>query len=349
MRIGWLTPRPLTKKFETYHGPGDKEDHGSDGPINVGDGTFREKLTEDDFIAAMGQLGYPEIRDLNNLDTNNGVQRWSRFVGPDGRRQDTAHRYLHPRLRDGRHPNLHVVVESQVVRVLFDEGGDEAGEGKGGGEGVRPRATGVEYRPNPAFQAQGLSLTQTPVRAVRARRLVVLACGACGTPLVLERSGVGDPEVLRRAGVPAVVADVPGVGRGYQDHNLLLVAYRTSLGPGATLDQFASGRATAESLIRDGDPRLGWNTIDAACKLRPTEAEVDALGPAFRAAWDRDFKDAPNRPLMLMGKINGCVNSSPTESEENTYLRHIIPTGLLTIRIPTATSVTMQQCRPGSI
>ena len=236
----------------------------------------------------MEQLGYSEIRDLNNLDTNNGTQRWNRFVGPDGRRQDVAHRYLHPRLRDGAHPNLHVIVEAQIVRVLFNED--------------NTRALGVEYRPNPKFQALSLGLTRTPVRIVRARRLVVLSCGACGTPSVLERSGVGDPEVLRRAGVQGV-ADLPGVGRDYQDHNLVLIPYRISVGPGDTLDGWLSGRQTTERLIEERDHRLGWNAIDVSSKLRPSEAEVDALGPEFRAAWDRDFKDAPNRPLMLIAML----------------------------------------------
>lgn len=231
-------------------------------------------MTEDDFIAAMEQLGYPEIEDINSLDDNNGVQRWVRYVSPEGKRQDTAHTYLHPRLRDGKHPNLHVVVESQVVRVLFDNEGDEGSK----------RATGVEYRPNPEFQAQGIGgPTLTPVRTVRARKMVVVSCGALGTPAVLERSGVGDPEVLGRAGVP-VVADVPGVGRDYQDHNLLLPAYKAGVGPEDTTDALLSGRIQAESLIESRDRKLGWNTVDISSKLRPTEAEVDALGPEFRAA-----------------------------------------------------------------
>lgn len=249
----------------------------------------------------MGQIGYPEIKDLNSYDTNNGVQRWLRYVDADGKRQDTAHRYLHPRLRDGKHPNLHVLVEAEVVRVLFDEDGDGGGEKK---EGEGRRAAGVEYRPNREFQAQGISQTQTPTRVIRARKLVVVSCGACGTPGVLERSGVGDPSVLGRAGVP-VVADVPGVGRSYQDHNLLLPAYRAGVvGPEGTLDGLLSGRVSAESWIEKRDPKLGWNSVDVTAKIRPTEAEVDALGPEFRAAWNRDFRDAPNRPLMLLAMVD---------------------------------------------
>lgn len=99
---------------------------------------FRGKAIEDDFIAATTQLGYPEVQDLQDLQdlqTVNAVSSLRRFVSPkDGKRQDAAHAYLHPCLQDGDHSNLHVLVESQVTRVIFDEG---------------KRATGVEFRPNP--------------------------------------------------------------------------------------------------------------------------------------------------------------------------------------------------------
>lgn len=40
--------------------------------------------------------------------------------------------------------------------------------------------------------------------------------------------------------------------------------------------------------------------MDAQGKFRPTEEEVTALGDEFRKAWDRDFKNMPDRPLMIM-------------------------------------------------
>jgi alcohol oxidase len=42
------------------------------------------------------------------------------------------------------------------------------------------------------------------------------------------------------------------------------------------------------------------NISRTAGKFRPTEEDVDALGPEFRAAWDRDFKEAKDRPLMII-------------------------------------------------
>lgn len=46
---------------------------------------------------------------------------------------------------------------------------------------------------------------------------VVVSCGAYGSPLLLERSGIGDPAVLRAAGVE-VRHELPGVGANLHDH-----------------------------------------------------------------------------------------------------------------------------------
>lgn len=244
-------------------------------------GTYRCKRSEDDILSAAERIGYPELTDLQDLDTNNGFGRWLRYVGPDGRRSDAAHGYLHPRLESGKYPNLHVLVESQVLRALFEN----------------KTAVGIEYRPNPDFQ-DAVPTTPTPARRVTARRMVILSCGALGTPLLLERSGVGDAHILQRAGVP-VVADLPGVGHDYQDHHLMSYPYKTDLEPDETLDGIITEREDEKALIDSKAKIIGWNGTDIGSKLRPTEAEVTALGPAFREAWDRDFKSVPSKPLMI--------------------------------------------------
>lgn len=209
-------------------------------------------------------------------------------MSPDGRRQDTAHAYLHPKLRDGKHPNLHVLVESNVVRVLLDD---------------KKRAVGVEYTPNARFQPpEGPG--PHPKRAVKARKMVVVSAGACGTPLVLERSGLGDPEVLERAGVRLCV-NLPGVGREYEDHTLMPIPYLSGLGPDETLDALIRGREDVAVWIKNKDKKLGWSGIDISSKLRPTDADVKMLGPKFEGAWKRDFEDAPDRPLMHTALVAG--------------------------------------------
>ncbi|KAI1207668.1 GMC oxidoreductase [Annulohypoxylon truncatum] len=293
---GWSADElwPYLKKFENYHGPGDPEHHGFDGPIQVSAGPFRSKRVEDEWLRAAEKFGYPEITDLQNLDTNNGFQRWLRYMSPEGKRSDTAHAYIHPKLRDGKHPNLHVLVESKVVRVLFDED---------------KRACGVEFTPNPKFQVQMSFATPHPKQTVRARKLVVVSCGACGTPSVLQRSGVGPKDVLDRAGVP-IVEELPGVGNNYQDHNLIAYLYESSLDPIETADAIISGRLSYEDAVAQNHPHLRWNFIDLSSKLRPTEAEVAAMGPEFQAMWEKDFKDHPNRPLMLMVVSAGILGDT---------------------------------------
>jgi len=264
---------PNNTQLETYHGPDPNDLHGSNGPINISGGTYRATRSEQDFIDAAAQTGYPEIEDL----------------APQGKRQDVATTYLHPKLQSGKYPNLHVVVESQVKRVLFDS----------------KKATGVEFRPNPKTHPDGTA------RVVKAKKMVIISCGALGSPSVLERSGVGSPEILQKASVD-VITDLPGVGANYQDHHLLVYPYLSSLGEHETLDALVSSRLDATKLIRANAPILGWNAMDITCKLRPTESDVTQLGPDFEKAWNSEFKNHPNKPLALGSLINACVHSHST-------------------------------------
>ena len=201
-------------------------------------------------------------------------------------RSDSAHAYLHPKVQSREYPNLHVLVEKQVLKVLFDD---------------NKRAVGVEYQTNPKYMAnpEFMAKGYTAKRTVRARKMVVLSAGANATPGILERSGVGDSKVLQGAGIK-VLEDLPGVGHDYQDHHLSLWAYRTNLKPKETINGFMDGRVNIDEAIRTGNELLGTNGMDAQGKVRPTEAEVEALGPEFKKAWDRDFKNATDRPLMIV-------------------------------------------------
>src|SRR5205823_2344217 len=108
-------------------------------------------------------------------------------------RASTARTYLHPALK---RPNLHLVTNALVHRVLFD--------GK--------RATGVEY-------SRG-----GRVERAEAAREVILSAGAIGSPHILQLSGVGDPEHLAKIGVP-VAHELRGVGKNMQDHYVARVSY----------------------------------------------------------------------------------------------------------------------------
>ncbi|KAI0023436.1 GMC oxidoreductase [Xylariomycetidae sp. FL0641] len=287
---GWSAEEllPYMKKLETYHGPDPASQHGTAGPIHVSLGSARQRQphVEDDFLRAAARVGWR-------------FQRWPKYTSPDGRgarRSDAAHAYLHPRLRDGGHANLHVLVRARAVRVRLDD--------------ADRRARGVEL---------ALASPSRDTVTVTARRLVVLACGACGSPGVLERSGIGGAAALRRAGVaPVAGADLPGVGRAYHDHHLLLCPYRTALRPHESLDELLQGRVGFAEARARGDPRLGWTAIDVAGRLRPSAADVADLGPEFRAVWNREFRDRPGRPLMFMALLYGFFGD-PASIAPGTY------------------------------
>lgn len=143
-------------------------------------------------------------------------------------------------------------MESKVVRVIFDKSSP-------------PRAVGVEYKTNPDHQPR-TGLSKQLAQTIKANKLVVVAAGALGTPQILERSGVGNPDLLKKLEIP-VVADVPGVGENFQDHHLLLYPYKTNLGEGETLDGIMSGRKDFVKAMETKDPILGWNGIGEFTRL----------------------------------------------------------------------------------
>jgi choline dehydrogenase len=120
-----------------------------------------------------------------------------------GVRSSSSVDYLHPVAQD--RPNLHIHLETRVLRVLIDDDGDL---------GRRARAVEVE-RPDGSRAL------------IAARREIVLSAGAIDTPRLLLLSGVGPPEDLRAAGVP-IVQDLPGVGRNLMDHPEGLVLWEAT-------------------------------------------------------------------------------------------------------------------------
>jgi choline dehydrogenase-like flavoprotein len=104
------------------------------------------------------------------------------------RASTTTTRYLRPNLH---RKNLHVLTEAHATKVLLE--GD--------------RTVGVE------FAHSGKK------HAVSAKKEVVLSAGTIQTQQLLELSGIGDPDVLKKAGVQCKVEN-KWVGANFQDHVL---------------------------------------------------------------------------------------------------------------------------------
>lgn len=89
----------------------------------------------------------------------------------------------------------------------------------------------------------------------------------------------------------------------------MLYPYNTSVGPDQTMDGLLTGRTNVAELIPRNDPLLSWNGVDVQCKLRPTEPEVASLGPEFQAAWNKDFKDMSDKPLMIVSIVSVSIET----------------------------------------
>jgi choline dehydrogenase len=184
---------PYFKKSECQQ-RGANSFHGADGPLAVSDFPDGTHPIAEAFIAAGVQNGIPRNDDFNGK-TQEGVG-YFQATARRGLRCSTAVAFLRPAMR---RPNLVVRTGAQARRVLF--------------EGVR--ASVVEY-----------SSADAGIRTAYARREIILSAGAFQSPQLLELSGIGQPELLARMGIP-VVHEAPGVGENLHDHLQARLIYRT--------------------------------------------------------------------------------------------------------------------------
>jgi choline dehydrogenase len=201
--------------------------HGTDGPLNVSDITEHHPVS-DAVIAAGMEAGLPFNDDCNGA-SQDGISYFQLTV-KNGRRWSAAMAYLRPALD---RKNLTVVTEAHAERVIIKDG----------------RATGVR------FKKDGDSVKAT------ARREVILCGGAVNSPQLLELSGIGDPEVLRAAGIDVVVA-ASGVGANLQDHYVVSMQYR--LNNCVSVNELSRGWRLVREAARYAASRKGLLTMSAA-------------------------------------------------------------------------------------
>ncbi len=223
---------------------GDDELHGKGGPLSVNDVRMNNPLC-DAYIAAAIEAGVPPTRDFNGQSQEGAG--YYQLTTRDGRRASTAMSYLHPAAK---RPNLHVVTDAEVERVILD--------GR--------RAKAVRY------SKSGIGMT------IHARREVLVAAGAIGSPQILELSGIGQGEVLKKAGV-TVRHELPGVGENLQDHYQVRFIYematKDSLNAvwNSKLRQVKAGAEYATK--RRGILTIGAGVVGIFAKTSPTLEEPD--------------------------------------------------------------------------
>jgi choline dehydrogenase-like flavoprotein len=213
---GWGDVHPYFIRSE-HHEAGAGPDHGYGGLLNVAPPRSPRALTEL-MIAAARRRGHPADRDYNDGEPD-GVAPVE-VTQKRGRRWSCADAFLRPAA--GR-PNL------TVLTGAFAHGLDIASG----------RVRGVELS------------GKTDMAGARARREVILAAGAIGSPQLLMLSGIGDPDKLAGLGID-VVAPLPAVGTNLQDHPYVVGIWDSTIG--ASLADAEKPAALLDFLLRRRGP-----------------------------------------------------------------------------------------------
>ncbi|KAI0751029.1 alcohol oxidase [Daedaleopsis nitida] len=174
-------------------------------------------------------------------------------------------------------PNFTVLVAAHVNRVISSSGNDD--------EFV---AESVE------FEHGG----QTYV--ARASKEVILSTGTLKTPQVLELSGIGNPNLLRRLGIQTKV-DLPGVGTNVQEHMIVGVSFELRDDVKFdTLDLLSDPEVAAKHLELHNSGEGLFTTGIIGFSFATLPEVTSRASEIFKATEDKIMKNANSYPPGLL-------------------------------------------------
>jgi choline dehydrogenase len=272
---GWSYEQvlPYFKKSEHYEG----EPHasrGTGGPLNVRDMTERHLLC-DAFIDAAEGAGFPRNKDYNN-GTQEGFGYYQVTI-KNGKRWSAARAFLDPaRSRS----NLRIETEALVSNIIL--------EGK--------RAVGVAYT------------VHGQKREARVNREVIVSCGSVQSPGVLEHSGIGQPELLKKHGIEPR-HELKGVGENYGDHFAPRMNWR--INQRITLNEQTRGLGLVREVLKyytSGSGVLTWTAgvVFGFVRTRPGLETPDMQFHMAPASYDSAQKRLLEREPGMTVVIGQC-------------------------------------------
>lgn len=193
----------LPTAIQKQHGAAVEETyHGFHGDLDVGfipalDNTSFYSVARDSWSA----LHQPANPDVNRGHTA-GFSVWPQTLNPEKNvRSDAATAFYWP-IAENRH-SLHLI-NGTVTQLTWKT------------RCKTPKAAGVVYMdPDGHYQT------------LQAKKEVILAAGSLRSPLILERSGVGNRKRLQELGIP-IVRHLPGVGENMIDQTNVALVYAST-------------------------------------------------------------------------------------------------------------------------
>ncbi|GAB7533207.1 GMC family oxidoreductase N-terminal domain-containing protein [Pseudomonas sp. 3A(2025)] len=257
---GWSYDELLPYFLRSEHfEPGASAWHGRNGELNVADLRSPGPVNRVFFDAA-AELGWRYNPDFN-AEEQEGYGPFH-VTQINGERCSAARAFLYPALQ---RPNLTVLSSTLTHRVIL--------------QGLR--ATGVEISQNGA------------VSRVLAKREVILSAGSINSPQLLLLSGIGPAQELARHGI-AQQHELPGVGQNLQDHQDVVLMYRSDsdLSYGLSAKGLWPLAASPWKYLTRRQGPLTSNTVESGAFLRlAPDDEVPELGLIVAPA----LKNQPQR------------------------------------------------------
>ncbi|MET0447199.1 MAG: GMC family oxidoreductase N-terminal domain-containing protein, partial [Aeromicrobium sp.] len=229
------------------HQLGASSSRGADGPLDVSIQDAEDDISSALFESAAG-LGLRVASDFNERDDER--IGFTPATISAGRRVSAGSAFLGPvRAR----PNLTIMTNARAEKIVLKN----------------RRAVGVVVRRGQRGHE------------VRAHREVIVAAGTVESPLLLERSGIGRPDVLRRASL-ATLVESPNVGENVIEQRAvsMQVRFRDRRGPTESLNTLPKQAAAgARYLItRRGPVATSGYDIVSAFRSSPEADRPDAQG-----------------------------------------------------------------------
>jgi choline dehydrogenase len=263
----WADVLPAYKAMEN-HSLGASETRGAGGPLGISVTDTRDELTGA-IVESAVSYGWEHVADANASDTERIGFTPSTIRA--GRRTTSYDAFVRPVLARQaarrRAVGLTVATRTRAVSLTFDG----------------HRVTGVTLA-----GARGL------VTEVTARREVILCAGSVETPLLLERSGIGRPEVLRKHGI-GLRAESPNVGERLIEQRGVALQVRLTGGAGAASRLSTPAGQAREALrwLATGKGLLATGGYDLVCQFKsePRQPRPDIQGLFVPMALDTASKD----------------------------------------------------------
>ncbi|EGG13187.1 uncharacterized protein MELLADRAFT_23953, partial [Melampsora larici-populina 98AG31] len=295
---GWAEFDKASRKSEKFIAPPATTNftfaaryHGTQGPVKT---TFPKYLppSVQSFFLAAGSLRHARKLQDSFEGALEGPYYFPSTIDENAERMTSAKAYYFP---IASRSNLAVLLDCEVDRLIVSKS-----------DGGKVNVQGVEYS------------VHGSKKKVLAHKEVILSAGSIGTPAILERSGMGDPAILKKFDIP-VVLDLPGVGSNLADHAVVFNTYQLKDGltsgdnlqtnPTYAAEQMKLYNDKRDGIMTQVNPLLDYEPLSRILTKKELDEGLKIL-KSNSSTLPQPIFDAINAQLLNVQNSDTFINTS---------------------------------------